>query len=150
LPSNPPEGPARRFARLTPAERRALRRAILLLPRVELGFRLRGYERTSRRIGGDLTAPPASEDVAELVAANVRAVGSAATRLPVPGACLARSVTLWALLRRQGIDSEVVIAVRRADGAPDAHAWVEREGVPLNELPEVVATYARLDRGRPG
>lgn len=138
----------RRIARLTPVERRTLWRTLLLLPRVELSLRLRGYERTRGRFGGDPPAPPPAQDVDALVAASAWAVGSTATRLPlIPAACLARSVTLWALLRRQGIDSEIVIAVRPGDGVPEAHAWVERGGVPLNESPAVVATYARLDRG---
>jgi hypothetical protein len=59
-------------------------------------------------------------------------------------------VALWAVLRRRGVDSAVVIGVRPGGRPLDAHAWVERDGTPLNELPEVVATFARLDRGRPG
>jgi hypothetical protein len=41
----------------------------------------------------------------------------------------------------------VVIGVRPGGVPLDAHAWVERGGVPLNERSEVVATYARMERG---
>jgi hypothetical protein len=53
------------------------------------------------------------------------------------GSCLSRSITLWWLLRRQGIASALKIGVRKDEGALDAHAWVEHEGAAVND---------RLDR----
>ena len=110
-----------------------------------LRLRATGYERTLRRVGGRDRPAPADAD--ERVAASVRVVGGITRRLPFASTCLPRSVSLWALLRRQGIGTDVVIGVRPGGIPLDAHAWVERDGVPLNERPEVVATYARMERG---
>ena len=49
--------------------------------------------------------------------------------LPYDSRCLFRSLTLSALLRRRGIESRLVIAVRSQPFA--AHAWVEHGGRPL-------------------
>lgn len=56
--------------------------------------------------------------------------------------CLRRSLAIWAWLRWWGIDSTIVLGVRRdsADGMA-AHAWVEQEGVPLYEPVEAVREY---------
>ena len=37
------------------------------------------------------------------------------------------------MLRRNGIDSELRIGVRRGDGAFQAHSWVEYAGLVLND-----------------
>jgi hypothetical protein len=48
--------------------------------------------------------------------------------------CLRRAATLAALLRRTGWDVVVAIGVRRsAEGALEAHAWIERDGQPWLE-----------------
>jgi hypothetical protein len=57
------------------------------------------------------------------------------------GTCLARSLALWALLRRRGVDAELKVGYRRKDGKIEGHAWLERSGVPINESAAVVDTY---------
>lgn len=61
--------------------------------------------------------------------------GSAVTRtldlLPTDSSCLTRSVVLARLLARRGIESSLVIAVAGEGSSFIAHAWVERDGVPL-------------------
>jgi hypothetical protein len=42
--------------------------------------------------------------------------------------CLPRSLTLWWLLRRRGIESELRLGVRKDGDSIVAHAWVECEG----------------------
>jgi hypothetical protein len=51
----------------------------------------------------------------------------------IPGAtCLTRSLTLYGLLRRLGSPCELRVGVARTPtGALLAHAWVERDGLPL-------------------
>lgn len=51
-------------------------------------------------------------------------------QLPGDHRCLAQSLVLTALLSRRGVDSKVVIGVRkdRQGGALDAHAWVTVHG----------------------
>ncbi len=55
--------------------------------------------------------------------------------------CLARSFTLWALLRRRGIEAELRVGYRKRDGTIEGHAWLEYEGAPINETAGVVETY---------
>jgi hypothetical protein len=112
-----------------------------------VALRVLGYERTRRRFAGrDRPAPPDGR-ADELARAATRAVALLVRRRPMRATCLPRSVALWSLLRRRGVDTEVVIGVRPGGEPLDAHAWVERHGVPLNESPEIVARFARLDRG---
>ena len=47
--------------------------------------------------------------------------------------CLRRSLVLWFLLRRQGIESQLRIGVKREEGQFAAHAWVEWNNIPLND-----------------
>jgi len=51
----------------------------------------------------------------------------------VRASCLEESLTLWWLLAKQGIESDLRIGVRKAEGSFEAHAWVERNGDALNE-----------------
>lgn len=55
--------------------------------------------------------------------------------LPRPFSCLVRSCTLWWLLRRQGILTDLRIGVRTHQGQLQAHAWVEYGHTPLHESP---------------
>jgi hypothetical protein len=59
----------------------------------------------------------------------------------IEGTCLVRSLAVWALLRKRGIVTELRIGVRKREGAIEAHAWVEREGIPLNEQAGIVSQY---------
>jgi hypothetical protein len=60
--------------------------------------------------------------------------------------CLHRSLTLWWLLRRQGVASELRIGVRKEQGRFEAHAWVERAGVALNDRADIGQDFHRLRR----
>jgi hypothetical protein len=62
----------------------------------------------------------------------------------IKGRCLSQSLVLWHLLRAQGIASALCIGVQKKDDALplavenfDAHAWVEYQGIVLNEHPQV-------------
>jgi len=46
-------------------------------------------------------------------------------------------------LRRQGIDSDIRIGVRRGTfGQVEAHAWIEWNGEVLNDCADIAAQYA--------
>lgn len=101
-------------------------------------LRIAGYERL-RRWGARLTpllaSPPA--DSWSVSIRTDRMVRMAAGRVPVASACLSRSLTLWLMLRIQGIESELYLGVRRGADELDAHAWVEHLGRPLNDTVDV-------------
>lgn len=79
-------------------------------------------------------------------------VNGAARHGPFRANCLQRSLVLWWFLLRRGIYSEIRIGVRRRPAAPagarqlDFHAWVECEGVVVNDRADVRIVFATFDR----
>jgi hypothetical protein len=64
--------------------------------------------------------------------------------------CLSHTLTLWAMLRRQGIQTEVRIGVRSGrENKIEAHAWLEWQGDPLTDPGEADAPYRAFDRPVP-
>jgi len=59
--------------------------------------------------------------------------------------CLEESLALWWLLRRQGIGSDLRVGVRKDGEKFEAHAWVERDGIALNEPEARHQHYAAFD-----
>lgn len=55
--------------------------------------------------------------------------------------CLQRSLTLWWLLRRAGINSELKIGARLNGRQCEAHAWVECLGAVLNDSADVASQF---------
>jgi hypothetical protein len=72
-------------------------------------------------------------------------VNAAAHRILGPDNCLTRSLYLWWLLRRRGVRCELRIGVRMVDGALEAHAWVEHDGIPVNDRDDVGETFGAFD-----
>jgi hypothetical protein len=58
---------------------------------------------------------------------------------------LAKSLTLWWLLVRQGIPSHLRIGIRKEEEKFEAHAWVECDGTALNEPDEHHHHYSAFD-----
>ena len=119
----------RKFLGLSPAERRLFLAAALLLPAVALALRLVGLRRSQAALArlaprGRPAAPGRAADAARMVLAASR-------HAPCRADCLRRSLVLWWLLRRAGLDAELRIGVRKQDGQLEAHAWVELGGRPL-------------------
>lgn len=53
------------------------------------------------------------------------------------GKCLEKSLVLWFLLRRQGLNGDLRIGARKEGDRFEAHAWVEFLGFPLDESENV-------------
>jgi len=111
-------------------------RAALLLPFLTLLLRWRGFRYTQRLLQKSLTSAKegpsgALSDVH--VAQASRMVLAAARNFPIPSTCLERSLTLWWLLARQGITTQLQIGVRKEGGEFAAHAWVEYRGVAIGD-----------------
>ncbi len=77
-----------------------------------------------------------------------RIVNAAARRSWPRAKCLERSMVLWALLRREGIEGRIRFGVKPGAGTPEAHAWVEVAGEPVNDSADVAARYAALEPPR--
>ena len=132
----------RKYLALTPAGRAIVLRSLLLLPVAAALLRTRGMARTTallERLGNRAERDPGTLAPPEIA----RLVSAAASMLRAR--CLARSLVLCHLLRQRGRSTEIRLGVSKlADGKLSAHAWVELDGVPLNDGADVFERYAAL------
>jgi hypothetical protein len=106
----------------------------------DLALRVLGFRR-AMRVVGVLTEHSAGhmpdEQLGQRCAA---AVVAAAALYPGRALCLEQSLVLYVLLRRRGQPAELRFGVRPYPFR--AHAWVELNGVPLNEQPDEIGNLA--------
>lgn len=140
-----------KFRRLPLRERWLLVQSLVLLPFTALAMKVFGFRRCVnllRRLTPQPETGVGAEPQADVsrARAHARLVGIAARHGLVRATCLSRALTLWWLLRRQGIASDLRIGVRKKEGRLEAHAWLEHHGVVLNDSPEVHEEYAAFER----
>ena len=133
------------YRALPAREQKVLLVSLVLLPLFWLGLRLAGLQRFQAWLDRSPIARRAPLSQPEAAALGV-AVNRAANHVFGPATCLTRSLLLRWLLRRYGTTSDLRIGVRFEEGELAAHAWVEKDGIPLNDRPEVVARYAAFDQ----
>lgn len=129
--------PLHRYKTLPVEARRLFRRAAWLGPVIGVSLRFRGYNKTRGWLQKKLDEKPIQYSEAaevssrlELICRMVRV--SRRYSLSV-GTCLQESLLLWYLLQRQGISAVIRIGVNKLGGKFEAHAWVERDGIALNQ-----------------
>ena len=121
--------------------------AAALIPIVHACLKTIGARRT-RRIFECAQAPAPEEREADAIARTIAgAVARASRRGAFRGNCFSQSIVLMRLLGQHGIDAELRFGARMQGSALDAHAWVERNGVPLNDSPLVTRRFAPLVAG---
>jgi hypothetical protein len=145
----------RRFRSLEPGGRGLFVRAAAVLPLISLSLRVRGFRSTQASLQKRMASAASSRyDPSDCAKAartvlTARMVRSAAYRSLGTPTCLEKSLVLWWLLGRHGIASSLRIGTRKTGGKFEAHAWVECEGVPLNEPEELHKHYAAFDEAFP-
>lgn len=134
---------------MLPPERRLLTAEALFLPLlISTGFRVLGVPRTQAwlrrwtRVG---TAPEPTNPLHAVREAR-RAQLIVKRSTGVGGSCLVRSFSLWALLLRRGLSTEIRVGLRRREGQIEGHAWIEYLCVPLNEDEKVLRSYEPYER----
>jgi hypothetical protein len=137
----------RRFSALEPPARKTFLRASALLPLISLSLRFRGFQKTRAFLQKHIPSAgqkrsPANADPSDV---TVRMVRAAVRHSPTHPTCLQESLALWWLLGRQGVASELRVGVRKEANRFEAHAWVERDGIALNEPEALHAHYAAFD-----
>lgn len=90
-------------------------------------------------------ALPSLPDEFEIIN-NAHLMNGAANRSPIHTNCLQRSLTLWCLLRRIGVASELRIGVDTQHGVFRAHAWLEKNGVVLTDSPNSVQHFTPFEQ----
>lgn len=137
----PSVGRLTRWRALSFADQRTLLAAAAWMPLFWYCLRVWGLPRFQARLERSKVA--AAKDMS---LADIRALGElvniAARHTLGPRTCLTRSLLLGWLLRRRGVASNLRIGVRLTNGALDAHAWVECEGIPVNDRPDVGTQFA--------
>ena len=141
---------------MPPIERHIFYRSLLLLPIVAWRVQSQSIKSTSAwlmsKLPSNVRSQPDNEKILDQAQRTtwlmVRALGFS----PVKGKCLSQSLVLWHLLSRQGITSQLRIGFEKVDAhlpiASDnftAHAWVECQGVVLNDRQDVYERFAVFD-----
>lgn len=138
----------RRFSALERPAQTLFLRALVMLPLVGVSLKFRGFDATRstlRKTLSQATPQTNSGSLSKQIALTARMVNAADRHGLVHPSCLVKSLTVWWLLGRQGIPSELRVGVRKEGGNFEAHAWVEREGIALNEPEEQHRDYAAFD-----
>jgi len=126
----------KRFRRLGTPERRIVLAAVGVLTVAWFLLRVAGFRRSNALLAQSAPSPIDTrptrknpvppQEIARLTQATARS-------LPFTSNCLDRSLALCWLLHRRGIAARLRIGARKDGTRLEAHAWVESDGVPLNE-----------------
>lgn len=133
----------RRFLALNGAQRRVFLWSLAVSPLAALVLHWRGLAKAQTIVSG--VAGLVRSDLTPVEAA--RMVNAAASLAGV--SCLPRSLVLWTLVRERGATLRLGIARFPHEGFA-AHAWVELDGVPLNDRPDIAERYAAVEAGARG
>jgi Transglutaminase-like superfamily len=138
-----------RYKELGPEAQRLFWRAAVLLPFVALSLRVRGFQRTKQHLVGRLALgtrlPVESHGETDRVQTTCRMVRAAAHHGLGRPTCLEQSLVLWYLLEQRHISAQFRIGVRKLPEAFEAHAWVEHQGMALNQPEQAHQHYAAFD-----
>jgi hypothetical protein len=133
------------YRALSRREQKVLLASLVLLPIFRLGLRLAGLQRFQAWLDRFPVAGRPSLSKVEAAAVGL-AVNRAANHVLGTGSCLTRSLLLRWLLRFYGTPSDLRVGVRVNQGKFAAHAWVEMDGIPVNDQPEAVADFVAFDQ----
>ncbi len=126
------------------------RRAAILLPLVRWSLRFRGYGKTFTSLQERVQFQPKGTEsrpvLREEVQSTCRMVRAALRYSLSQYTCLEESLTLWYLLRKQGIPVCLRIGVRKEGEKFEAHAWVEHDGEALNQDEAKHQHYAAFEQ----
>lgn len=124
--------------------------ALILLPLVNLSLNILGYKRTYFLITKLFFLSPNTYAIKpELVISRqiitTTNMVTIAAKYYKSATCLRKSLTLWFLLRNQGIETELKIGTRFNQGEFQAHAWVEYQGYVVGEPQGVKQSFVAFD-----
>lgn len=130
------------------ADRRRALSAMIVLCGVSWSLRIVGLKRCQSWLWRRLPKVRSIDlsHLEEQVTAWEWAVRVAARNVPCRARCLEQSLTLWYVLCRRRIDAVLRIGVRKADTQTvEAHAWVEIDGRPINDRPDIAQSYSPFE-----
>jgi hypothetical protein len=116
-----------KLRRLPATQRRELLRALVLLWAVRLGLWMLPFDTLRRLLAAEQVVPRPDRPAEPTERRVAWAVLAASRYVPRP-TCLAQALAAQALLRRQGLPSQLRIGVARQEDGLEAHAWLESQG----------------------
>ncbi len=125
-------------------DRWVLAEAWVMLLFVDIGLRFLSFSRLQRFAATVKEAHHQNGTGMATVKRAQRLVGIAARRHLYPMTCLRQALALQRLLGERGIETTLQIGVRREARELDAHAWLEYEGVPIGQPPDVMDRFTVL------
>ena len=140
----------RKVRLLSLRERLLLFESLLLLPINGLALRLVSFKRWQSVLAhlsriNNVSDDAQAESRIQDARATARMVRVAAWHGLYRAKCLPQSLTLWWLLRRQGIESDLRFGARKEGSRLEAHAWVEFGGIPLNESSDLYHRFSPFE-----
>lgn len=141
----------RKLRRLSAPEWWLLVQAMVLLPLTAVALHLMGLRRWQLVLARlapveDAAAASPAEPSFEHARRAARMIAAASRHGLWRANCLEESLVLWWLLRRRAIRAELRIGVRKGASRVEAHAWVELDGLILNDSDDVNRRYPPFDR----
>jgi hypothetical protein len=139
---------------LSRQERRLLFQSFLLLPVIHVALILLGFARLQRVMEALTSLKPNHRTLSEIETLPrareiTRIVSIAAGHGMYRATCLRKSLLVWWFLRGEGIQSQVCFGVRMNERTLQAHAWVEWDGIVLNDSVNVRQQYQALHEALP-
>jgi len=128
-----------------------LSKAFCLLPFTALGLQLFGYKTIQAVL--DWGLPVHTFDRGHDVVSKARQIANmiriAAAHVPVRVSCLPQSMVLCRMVQLQEIGCNLRLGARVENGNFKAHAWVEVDGVPVNDTQDVRERFRPLGKEAP-
>jgi len=142
-------GALKKLSTISWLEWRIILYSLVMLPLCALSLRRNGFVRTrDKLLTGRFSASQLPREEQLAVAQRIaRGVAIAANHGIYRANCLKRALILAKLLHLRGIEHELKLGAKCSDDDFSAHAWVEFDGVVLNDDPEVREKFAVLEPG---
>jgi len=120
--------------------------SLVLLPYTAVLLRTRGFKRTRANfesVSMTKSGLSSGKQIEQARQAS-RAVAIAARYGPYRANCLKRSLVLLRVLRRRGVICELKLGAHLEGGDLSAHAWVQHDGIVLNDDQDIGDRFAML------
>lgn len=134
----------KQFFDLSPQDRWLFLHAFFSLPIIEIGIRVFGLKKAMRFLGVNAAEIDEKKRVrlADSALHEASLIRSAAHNVPLPARCVARTLYQWRRLLKQGWETEVCIGMDQSgEKGFHAHAWLEHDGVVLNDDPSAISSF---------
>jgi hypothetical protein len=139
-----------RAVRLASPEGYHLLLALFLLLEVDARLRCSGYTGLQRALQRPTRTPKGmigSEELQQEARRMAQVIRVAARAVP-RARCLHRALALLLWLHRRGLTADLRMGVRSAGQAIEGHAWVESNGIALDEDPSICDRFHLLEPPR--